>query len=182
MTSDILFLDFDGVLHPVFPRTDRSHEENQHFVGSSRLAAVLDRVAPNIKIVVSSTWRINRSVEELRALCGDLGKYIIDKTPNLNLRSPGCRELEAMTWRKNNGHTGRWCALDDVPSIWSSQLKLMVTDDGFRWADGISLELHIEDLLEAPEDKSFVLPEQTIQIIHHDEDEPPQDIIMFGHV
>ena len=27
----ILFLDFDGVLHPFFPRNDRSDAENQFF-------------------------------------------------------------------------------------------------------------------------------------------------------
>lgn len=179
MTSDILFLDFDGVLHPVFPRTDRTHEENQHFVGSSRLASILDRVAPNIKIVVSSTWRVNRSLEELRALCGPLGKYIIDKTPNLNIRQEGCREMEAQLWRQQNGHTGRWCALDDVAGIWVSQLKLMVTDDGFRWADGISLELHIEDILDAPEAELPPMRVEPMQIYLPDDE--PGDIVMFGH-
>ena len=37
----ILFLDFDGVLHPVFPRKDRTDEENQLFSCLPRLEGVL---------------------------------------------------------------------------------------------------------------------------------------------
>lgn len=52
----ILFLDFDGVLHPFFPRADRSDEENQLFAYLPRLEGVL-RDFPEWQIVISSSWR-----------------------------------------------------------------------------------------------------------------------------
>lgn len=154
--TDILFLDFDGVLHPLFPRTDRTHEENQHFEGCSRLANVLDRVAPRIKIVVSSTWRYKRSMEELRSLVGPLGGRLIGMTPILNLQEDGTRELEAQQWldtytRNHARPIVRWCALDDVPSLWTSREKLLVTGDGFRTMDAIALSNNIEAMLDASE-------------------------------
>lgn len=48
----ILFLDFDGVLHPFFPRSDRTDEENQLFEYLSRLEKVL-RDYPICRIVIS---------------------------------------------------------------------------------------------------------------------------------
>lgn len=154
--TDILFLDFDGVLHPLFPRTNRTHEENQHFEGCSRLANVLDRVAPHMKIVVSSTWRYNRSMEDLRKLLGPLGGRTIGATPILNLRQDGVRELEAQLWleqytRNHMRPTVRWCALDDVIGLWTSHDKVLVTNDGFRTAEANALSNTIEDLLNASE-------------------------------
>lgn len=154
--TDILFLDFDGVLHPLFPRTDRTHEENQHFEGCSRLANVLDRVAPRLRIVVSSTWRYGRTITELRTLLGPLGGRVIGATPILNLVEPGVRELEAQRWldeytRNHSRPMIRWCALDDIPSLWTSQDKVLITNDGFRTAEANALSNNIESLLDAVE-------------------------------
>lgn len=154
--TDILFLDFDGVLHPLFPRTDRSHEENQHFEGCSRLANVLDRVAPRMKIVISSTWRAGYTIEQLRTFLGPLGGRVIGMTPILNLREDGARELEAQMWmdeytRNHSRPMLRWFAMDDVAGIWTSQEKLLICNDGFRTSEIRALEANIEDMLDAAE-------------------------------
>lgn len=60
----ILFLDFDGVLHPFFPRRDRSDEENQLFGYLPRLEVVL-REFPGWKVVITSSWRENRPWENV---------------------------------------------------------------------------------------------------------------------
>lgn len=49
-------LDFDGVLHPFFPRPDRSDEENQLFSYLPRLEAVLQEFG-DWQIVIASSWR-----------------------------------------------------------------------------------------------------------------------------
>lgn len=180
--TDILFLDFDGVLHPLFPRTDRTHEENQHFEGCSRLANVLDRVAPRMKIVISSTWRYSRTIDELRTLLGPLGGRVIGCTPILNLRIDGVRELEAQQWldqytRNHSRPLVRWCALDDVPSLWSSHKKLMVTNDGFRTAEANALDEYIEDLLNAPETAPVEVAEPEVVKIWL----PDDKVEDFGH-
>lgn len=165
--TDILFLDFDGVLHPLFPRTDRTHQENQHFEGCSRLANVLDRVAPNVKIVISSTWRAARTIEELRVLLGPLGGRVIGVTPILNLQEDGARELEAQLWleqytRDHSRPMVRWFAMDDVAGIWTSQAKLLLCADGLRFDEIKALE-QVEQFLNAPEtDPSEVVADRRI--------------------
>lgn len=154
--TDILFLDFDGVVHPLFPRTDRTYEENQHFEGCSRLANVLDRVAPKVKIVISSTWRAGYTIDQIRAFLGPLGGRVIGMSPILNLREDGARELEAQLWldeytRNHSRPMIRWFALDDIIGIWTSHEKVLVCNDGFRTAEIKELEENIENLLNAPE-------------------------------
>ncbi|MFD2270984.1 HAD domain-containing protein [Undibacterium arcticum] len=60
----ILFLDFDGVLHP------DPCDEGERF---SRLPAfeALMRDFPAVEIVVSSSWRVARTLDDLRAFFRD---------------------------------------------------------------------------------------------------------------
>ena len=68
----VIFLDFDGVLH----RRPRPHEVARHY---ARLFEYLEPVAavleafPAARIVVSSSWRLSYSADELRAFLGPLG-------------------------------------------------------------------------------------------------------------
>lgn len=57
-----LFLDFDGVLHP-----EPLYGDGELFCRLPLLEALL-REFPEVSIVVSSTWRDTRTVEELRKL------------------------------------------------------------------------------------------------------------------
>ncbi|MFZ3000646.1 MAG: HAD domain-containing protein [Undibacterium umbellatum] len=52
----ILFLDFDGVLHP-----EPCYDKTQLFSCLPRLEAIL-RDFPTVQIVISSTWRKNWSI------------------------------------------------------------------------------------------------------------------------
>src|SRR5437764_815182 len=72
----ILFLDFDGVLHP-----DPCCHQDQLFCRLPLLEALL-RELPSVDIVISSNWRANRSLGELRQLFSpDIGRRIIGMTP-----------------------------------------------------------------------------------------------------
>jgi hypothetical protein len=55
----ILFLDFDGVLHP-----EHCHE-SKHFCRLPVLEDALQKV-PDTKVVITSTWRLEQSLENLR--------------------------------------------------------------------------------------------------------------------
>ena len=59
MNKTILFLDFDGVLHAPNCRASRLFEH------LARLEAVL-AAFPEVGIVVSSSWRVRRTLEQLR--------------------------------------------------------------------------------------------------------------------
>lgn len=50
----ILFLDFDGVLHPLFTLPELSPEESRPFCYLPRFAAVLHDY-PHVEVVISST-------------------------------------------------------------------------------------------------------------------------------
>lgn len=61
----ILFLDFDGVLHP-----EHCHE-SRHFCSLPIMEEALRQV-PECRVVITSTWRLEQPYEALRKLCKTL--------------------------------------------------------------------------------------------------------------
>lgn len=129
----VIFLDIDGVLHPLFPRKDRPEKESLPLAYLPRLASVL-RDFPTVFVVISSTWRIKRSLVELQKLFpDDLQNRIIGSTPVFtDSRRPGGREAEAMAWLDQHPEHLDWIAVDDCAICWFSLSKLILCDDGFR--------------------------------------------------
>ena len=73
----ILFLDFDGVLHP-----EHCHE-SRHFCCMSILEDALRQV-PECKLVITSTWRLERPLDTLRQrFARDIAARIAGITPTL---------------------------------------------------------------------------------------------------
>ncbi len=92
----ILFLDFDGVLHP-FPKPN---DPAQLFVNLDRLEGVF-REYPDMQIVVSSTWRESHTLLELKALfSSDLRGRVIDVLPRIQVR--GLADMENIRDTLNN--------------------------------------------------------------------------------
>jgi len=126
MTSPILGLDIDGVLHPVGLVTAEAQ-----LARLPMLAAWLRR-RTDIDIVVTSSWRLTRTLEELRALFPeDLQERVIGSTPALAevfwvecdgtlppMRHP--REAELRRWIAESSTPWRdWVALDDEPWLYT---------------------------------------------------------------
>lgn len=154
MTIDVIFLDFDGVLHPVFPRNDRPYIENQHFSYAEALGDAIEQHCPNAILVVSSEWRKQKTMAELKELLPEsLAKRLVGGTPAAPYRYPGQREDEALSWIKTFQETKkapvRWCAVDDVPDIWRSHNKVLICNDGFQTAEREAFGEYIEDLFNA---------------------------------
>lgn len=141
----VIFLDIDGVLHPLFPRKDRPATESSPLAYLPRLAAVL-RDYPSAYIVISSTWRIKRTLNELRALFpDDLQTRIIGSTPILaDAHRPGGREAEALAWLEDHPQHFAWIAVDDCAVCWFSLSRLVLCNDGFRDDEEVSLREAIE--------------------------------------
>lgn len=111
----ILFLDFDGVLHP-----EHCHA-SKHFCCLPILEDALRRV-PECKLVITSTWRLEQPFEALRQrfsrdiavrIAGVSPKFRdLKQVPNTLISYP--REAECHAWRWANGvpHLP-WLALDD---------------------------------------------------------------------
>ncbi|MEC5218673.1 hypothetical protein RCH09_003647 [Actimicrobium sp. GrIS 1.19] len=125
----ILFLDFDGVLHLEFipgitPGRARVGEE--HFTHLPAFEAVV-RDFPGVDIVISSTWRLRHSLDELRAFFSpDIAGRIIGVTPELPRNHPERREGEIRQWLDGAGRTDEpFLAIDDWPPLFSQDFDAL---------------------------------------------------------
>lgn len=74
----IIFLDFDGVLHP----RDEGHLLAGRLRWLSTLAMLLYH-APDVRLVIHSSWRYSYNDEELRVLLGSLSSRFLGSAPRL---------------------------------------------------------------------------------------------------
>lgn len=82
----LLFLDFDGVLHPPDAIHHNEHESGGTRIAGDRLFRHAPRLYalledhPDVAVVVSSDWRLSQSLEELKVRLGELGGRVIGTT------------------------------------------------------------------------------------------------------
>lgn len=129
----ILFLDFDGVLHPLFFRPELPPEESKPFCYLPRLAGVL-RDFPSVEVVISSTWRLSYDLNQIRERFPvDLQARVIGVTPYFSDDERfGVRQQEAEKWLAEHRPGSPWIALDDMRTCWPFLSNLIWCDDGFR--------------------------------------------------
>ncbi len=106
----VLFLDFDGVLHPEEGLTDRT----PIFHEADRLEALLDDY-PDISIVLSTSWQMLSGFDRLRTVFrSEYRDRIIGGTDQLNPESFSYgRDRLAQRWIACHGRAKRWICLDD---------------------------------------------------------------------
>jgi hypothetical protein len=129
----VLFLDFDGVFHPEGTPPEYEFE----FVGAFH--KTLREVDPEglIPIVITSMWRFDETVAQLRAhFPEDLGRQIVGVTPDLTPPKPihainawgdgtlapirGQREREIRQWMAEHVPAGQWLAIDDRDNLFEA--------------------------------------------------------------
>ena len=139
----ILFLDIDGVLNSlgsVLALGDPSHHLDPVSVGlMARLCQETDA-----KIVVSSTWRIGRTVEMLKNELDKLGAHkvadrIIDRTKDFR----AIRGKQIAQWIEDNAFEGRYVIVDDDSDMLPEQKPYFVHTS---WEDGFKAK-HYRDAL-----------------------------------
>jgi HAD domain in Swiss Army Knife RNA repair proteins len=119
----IVFLDFDGVLHPV----------------PLALQGVLCRLDlfeswlrnhPTVDVVLSSSWRETYPFRELVGFFAeDMQHRIVGCTPVLSNSHPE-RETEVRTWMRNSWEPSRpFAILDDLPDLFSPGCPELVLCD-----------------------------------------------------
>lgn len=131
--NPLIFLDIDGVLI-----TRRSM---QHFQSAKIFDPICVEVlnnlikAINAKVVLSSTWRILYSIEEMRGIFRQQNVFadIIDYTP-ISHDSP--RGIEIAKWLKTNQKPVNYCIIDDDSDMDILMPYLIQTDYNI----GITLE------------------------------------------
>jgi hypothetical protein len=99
----LLFVDFDGVLHPA-----QVSEGVEHFCWLHILERLLLAHA-DVPVVVHSTWRYEYRDEELRALLGTLGQRLVGAAP----RGPREQVIETVL-QANKGRVTSHLVLDDA--------------------------------------------------------------------
>lgn len=111
----LLFLDFDGVLHSAV-----TYSQEGQFARLPLLEDIL-REFDDVQIVITSTWRLKRSLTTLRSyFSADIAARIIDVTPEFrnivaidSLQSfPRHAEIDIWLKEHNRRHEP-WVALDD---------------------------------------------------------------------
>ncbi len=154
----ILFLDFDGVLHPFFPRADLSDEENALWSYKQNFETCIRSLMVNysVSIVISSNWRKTRELPELKGFfSNDIAKLIIGKNPVLN-KLTNNREDECIRFMRERKLTVPWLALDDHVSQFNNQEKVVVCPDCFKVEQAEELRVKVQQLIfNASKDLSF---------------------------
>ena len=122
----LIFIDFDGVLHPL----NAQLPEGERFCWLPVLVRLLAG-HPDVHLVVHSTWRYEYTDPELRALLGPLGHRFAGSAP----RAP--REQAIETVLQANRHVRYHLALDDDAREFSGSAVNVLLLDSMR---GISDE------------------------------------------
>ena len=104
MTTSTLFLDFDGVLHSM------SGYRDEPFCRLPLLEEVL--INTDVDIVISSSWRFQYSLDELKDKLGRLGPKVVGMTGDPHVGSyPRFNEILK---HAETHQIGNWRALDDA--------------------------------------------------------------------
>jgi hypothetical protein len=140
----ILFLDFDGVLHE-----DPCFDEARLFARAPELAQALEPF-PELRIVLSTSWRSQRTLDEMaQPLPDGLRQRVIDATPLvISSDSPAAlrpyrRHAECACWLRSQGHEGTpWVALDDRASLFAPHCEqLILCDSNVGFVDATARRL-----------------------------------------
>lgn len=127
-------MDFDGVLHSF---SARDKDRTELFLNLPRLEAVL-RDFPEVRVVISSTWRETHSIEELTShFSKDIAGRVIGALPVIEIST--LSELEFIRFREikrflreNKCGQINWLALDDDSTLFPTDCpNLIQCDDGF---------------------------------------------------
>ena len=128
MNPNILFLDFDGVLHPVGGASSAGL-----FCRLPLLESLLrEPELLQVSIVITSTWRQVYPLDRLLALFSlDIRPRVIDTTPvHKDEDSNFVRYREICAWLEIHPEVKRWVIVDDAESQFPSDKRanLVCTD------------------------------------------------------
>ncbi|MFJ9452190.1 HAD domain-containing protein [Herbaspirillum sp. NPDC101397] len=134
----ILFLDFDGVLHPL-------NREEGTLSRLPQLEITL-RKFNEIDIVISSAWRQEYSLTQLRTyFSDDIQRRILDVTPVLDhLDNRYLRQAEIDLWLRDAGREYEgWIALDDSEWLFPPGCRnLILVDPEVGFDEAVEDALH----------------------------------------
>ena len=137
MENPIVFLDFDGVVETIYWKQDKNgtwnlniHKSGHNELNNKQAIGWLNELYSKVPydIVVSSSWRIGMTIEELQNLITNSGFNpnikVIGITPILHQQ----RGKEIQQWIDDNNFTGKFIIIDDDSDM-CHLLPLLVRTD-----------------------------------------------------
>ena len=120
----IVFLDFDGVMHPTYAA------DKDYFSQRDVFEAVINAFT-EVRIVISSAWRKDMPLQTLKEFFSEsVRNRIIDITPTIDDEiSPYWRYEEIRLWVRQNSYEGRWLAVDDAIHEFPPRCKQLISCD-----------------------------------------------------
>lgn len=114
----IVFLDIDGVLNTKKFLESRDNLEVCDSENVKNFNKIVNKIK-NLKIVVSSSWRLHREFDELVKVLKEQGVKgeIIDTTPNMTGKFDATRSNEIQSWL-NTHDVQEFVILDDENISW----------------------------------------------------------------
>ena len=137
MGQRFLFLDLDGVLRrsasPLYG-LDRDLVDN--------LEGLL-RTVPDVKVVITSSWREAFSLAELRNhFSPDIAARIVGVTPSSQSRDGFCRHREVLAYlKRNDAASDWWVAVDDDPGHYPPDAPVLLVDSATGLDAAMAAEL-----------------------------------------
>lgn len=110
----LLYLDIDGCLHPARASLAESQEGLPDFAWTPILVKIL-RPHPEVKIVVSSTWRVIYSRSELAKFLAPLNIH------GVTASWPGSTRFKEIERHAHQEKAAHWLAIDDEDEGWPSK-------------------------------------------------------------
>lgn len=134
-----MFLDFDGVLHPISARPEA------RWTAVGLLAALIEEVS-EIAVVVSSTYRAFMPFDQILQLFPlAMRGRIVGGTPVIAVGSGDTslpkRHREILVWLEGNGYAdSRWLAVDDDAEYFADDCRELFLVDGAEGLTSTSVE------------------------------------------
>ena len=125
----LLFLDFDGVLHP------NGCGDEELFCSVELLWLIL-RACPDVKVVFSTSWREIYKLEDMVKFVTsgggeDLMVRFIGKIPTFaDVGYYPRRDIEIQSWLDANGYCCPWIAIDDMQELFNDEHPNLYVVDG----------------------------------------------------
>lgn len=156
--NKFIFLDIDGVLNSNLYFTDKHQSQRYNECREkypediawglcnidSKAVSRLNRLieATGAKIVISSSWRFDRKLQEIFTAAG-VNTPIYSRTPFSNGKTRGF-EIEA--WLSEEKEPYTYVIFDDDSDMLESQLSNFIQSDWFEWGlsdEDVELAIHI---------------------------------------
>ena len=140
-----IFLDIDGVLKPI--GSSSSPVFNKECL---KCFEDVIRANDNVKIVISSTWKLAFSLREIKQFFSpDIQKLIVGMTPDsMGMIIPYERHKEVLAYLKqNDNENAKWLAIDDDPEHFPKKCTVILTEPyiGFNHISALEMREILKD-------------------------------------